>query len=310
MSYHYAPPPPVSAGVMCENNMVEQETLKDWLKTNCPLFWSFLDRKAQSTLPIGIVEYLGTGSTSEIEEGKVNLRTIDQHLTDLVSLCGKQKVGDNYRKDFSRVNSESKLAEIFCEIALCVKVSRYSGSLELRPSTGKRTFSDCQFRINEHDVFGEVKRYQDSWLYIEKETDNNAQKIPFARSICKSLPEEKPSNTARPRYMDIQSKLENVYRQFPNGTINILFIFHPSLGQSKNYLIQTMIGEANCLREERDLVLEKDGLFARKEWNNISACCLAIVYPESMVMFPAIIENPRSQNPVPENIIKKMKSHT
>lgn len=309
-SLKYVPPAVVAQFcIMHENNMLDQEALKDWLKTNCPLFWSFLNKRAQSTLPDGIVQYLGTGSTSEIETGKDNFKTIEKYLSELVSLCGKEKVGDNYRRDFSGVNSENKLSEMFCEIALCATVSSYSGSLELRPETGKGTFSDCQFRVNDHDIFAEVKRYQDSWLYIENETDNKGKKVPFSRSIYKSPLGKKPSDAARPRHMDIQSKLEDVHRQFPDGTINILFIFHPSLGQSKNYLIQAMLGEANFLREEQDLVLEDDGLFAKEEWRNISACCLAIAYPESKVIFPAIIENPRAMNPVPGDVVKKMKSH-
>jgi hypothetical protein len=69
-----------------------------------------------------------------------------------------------------------------------------------------------------------------------------------------------------------------------------------------------MLGETNFFREEQDLVLEEDGLFTKDEWRNISACCLARAYPESKVIFPAILENPRAQNPVPADVIKKIKS--
>lgn len=282
-----------------------QDKLVEWLNTNCPLFWSFLNKKAQASLPKGIIDYIGTGSSDEIETGRSNFKIIEKYLSELVSFCGNQKVGDNYRRDLSGTSSEQTLAEIFCEIVLCAKVGSYSRALELHPETGKGTFSDCQFFVNGSEIFGEVKRYQDSWPYIVKETESKDQTIPFSRSIYKSSSDEKTSsNTARPRHMDIQSKLENVHRQLPNGTKNILFVFLPSLGQPKNYLVQALLGEVNFLRSENELALEPDGLFAKEEWKNISACCFARANHKSAVIFPVIIENPNADNSIPKDIVK------
>jgi len=290
-----------------DKNMT-QDNLADWLSTNCPLFWSFLNNEAQTSLPKGISDYIGAGSEDEIENGRTNFLTIEKYLAELVSYCGKDKIGDNYRRDLSKVSTEQTLSEIFCEIALCTKVASYSGNINLRPETGKGTYSDCKFFINGFEIYGEVKRYQDSWPYIAKEEEDKTQKIPFSRSICKAPPGEKPSDSARPRHMDIQSKLGEVHRQFPDETTNILFVFLPSLGQPRDYLVQAMLGENNFGNEEKNFILESDGLFAKEEWKTISACCLTRATPESKVIFPVIIENPNARNAVEEQIIKKLKN--
>lgn len=285
---------------------MNQDNLIKWLSTNCPTFWSFLNNKAQKELPKGISEYVGGGSKVEIENGRTNILSIEEYLSELVSYCGKEQVGDNYRRDLSGVNSEQTLSELFCEIALCAKVASYSKKIDFRPETGKGTQSDCRFFINGFEIYGEAKRYQDSWPYISTDKKNDDQKIPFSRSIFKSPPDAKPIDAARPRYMHIQSKLVDVHRQFPDDTTNILFIFHPALGQSRDYLVQALLGETNFGREESEFTLEADGLFAKKGWEIISACCIARAIPNDKVVFTLIIENPLK--PVEKEIVEKLKS--
>jgi len=55
--------------------MASQDELKKWIESNCPLFWSLLNIKAKTSLPKGLIEYIGTGTPSEIETGRNNLET-------------------------------------------------------------------------------------------------------------------------------------------------------------------------------------------------------------------------------------------
>lgn len=277
-----------------------------WISSNCPVFFSLLNEKAKSGLPTGIKAYLSLGSDSEIESGKSNFLTIENHLSELIQYSSEKEVGDTYRKDLSNVSTEQTLSEIFCEIALCVKVGSYSSSVTLRPSTGKGTHSDCKFYIDGREIFGEVKRYQDSWPHIIKEKEEENYTIPYGRSIFKSKPEEKPYGVARPRHMDIQSKLENVHRQFPENVPNILFVFLPSLGEPKEYFVQSMFGQRNFKREAKDIILEEDGLFSKETWGIISACCLVRANPESKAHFPVVLVNPSAKIAIGSEIVQKL----
>lgn len=281
---------------------------KKWIKSKCPLFWSLLNIKAQTNLPKGLTEYIGAGTPSEIETGMNNLATIERHLTDLKNLCGLKTVRDTYRRDLSGADSENQLAELFCEIALCASLGKLSGKLQLRPSTGKGTYSDCLFNFHGFDIFAEVKRYVDPWPYIEKPGDSLKEDIPYSRSITQRLSGEKPHDSARPRSMDIRSKLQDVHRQFPEGRLNILFIFHRSLGDTRRYLTQALFGDSNFFKNEGGFVLESDGLFYLEEWRNISACCLASFNPNSEAILPFIWKNPRAFVEIPEPVLTTLSS--
>lgn len=80
--------------------MMNQTHLKEWIRSNCPFFWSSLSKNAQATVPRGLVEYATTGTPSEIEEGK-DLKAVEKYLTELATICSVQAVRDTYRKDFS-----------------------------------------------------------------------------------------------------------------------------------------------------------------------------------------------------------------
>jgi len=212
--------------------------LKVWIEDNCQILWQVLNTKARMQLPAGLVEYIGSGSPSEIEAGREHISSIDRHLNELVNNCGWQMVSDKYRRDLSGVNSENQVAELFCEIALCASLAKRAQKLELRPSTGKGTYSDCLCNLSGFDIYGEAKRYVDPWPHIEGIGDSTNEKISYKRSISKTPSDEKPDGSARPRSMDLSSKLRDVHKQLPDGTLNILFVFHSSLGESKRYLTQ------------------------------------------------------------------------
>jgi hypothetical protein len=264
--------------------------------------WALLNTKAQRNLPRGLIEYIGQGSPSEIETGRSNLTTIERYLRKLESLCGWNAVGDNYRRDFSGVNSENQLAELFCEITLCASLGKLSDKLCLRPPTGKGTYSDCLFNVHGFEIYDEAKRYADPWPHIEKPDCEQSKKVLYTRSIAKSPPGEKPYNIARPRSMDLRSKLQDVYRQFPDKSLNILFVFHPSFGETKRYLTQALFGDSNFFKNGDELVLEPDGLFSNEEWRIISACCLARVNPDSKVIF-FTWKNPRALVEIPKPVL-------
>jgi hypothetical protein len=287
---------------------MKQDDLIGWLTSNCPVFVSLLNQNAKINLSSGINAYIGQGSEDEIKAGKINFLTIESLLSELITYSSEKEVADSYRRVLSNVSTEQTLSEIFCEIALCVKVGSYSGSIILRPITSKGTHSDCKFFINGSEIYGEVKRYQDPWPHIVRIGEKDNPQIPFSRSLFKSEEYKKPFGVARPRHMDVQSKLENVNRQFPDDTRNILFVFLPSLGEPRDYLVQSMLGQNNFKREEKNFALEKDGLFAKETWKIISACCLTRVNPESKAFFPVVLKNPNAKMPIEDEIIEKLKT--
>jgi hypothetical protein len=254
-------------------------------------------------MPKGLIEYASVGTASEIETGRHNLIAMEKYLTELKNICGLKIVGDTYRKEFSGVDSVNRLAELFCEIALCTSLANLFGNIKLQPATGKGTYSDCLFSFCGLDIFAEAKRYDDPWPHIEKPGDDPKNDAPYGRSISQRPLAEKSSDLARPRSMDLRSKLRDVHRQLPDGTLNILFVFHHSLAESKRYLAQAFFGDANFFNDERCLVLESDGLFYLNEWHNISACCLASFIPEIGVIFPSMWKNPRAQLEIPGSLL-------
>lgn len=282
--------------------MRNQKHLKFWLKSQYPKFWSLLNRRAQHTLPPGIVEYIGEGTQSQIKSGRKHLQVIERHLSDLINFCGFKIVGDTYRRDLSGVVTEKQLAELLCEIALCASLSKLSPMLHLRPSTGKGTYCDVRFHLVGFTIYGEAKRYEDPWPHIETPNSRSDIEAPIGCSIVKAPPDQKSQETARPRYMDLQSKLYRVPQQFPEGTLNILFIFHSSRGESSRYIQQSLFGEANFFKKPSEVCLQEDGLFATEDWRIMSVCYLSRVEPDGILICPVIWKNPRALAPIPKPV--------
>jgi hypothetical protein len=206
-------------------------------------------------------------------------------------------VGDAYRRDISGVATERQLAELLCEIALCAAVAKLSSTVRLRPDSGKGTACDVSFQLSGVAVFGEAKRYEDNW----PPTDEEPAK-PIIRSLVKAPLGAKPQESARPRSMDLRSKLQNVPGQFPEGTLNLLFIFHLSLGESPEYIQQALFGEHTFFLKSDQVALEDDGLFASEEWRAVSGCCLSRILPDGEVICPFMWENPRALVPIPTSV--------
>lgn len=283
--------------------MPHNEQLKDRIQTYSPTFWTLLNYKAQKNLPGALIQYISKGSSSTIE---ATLKTIEKCLKELGNLCGHKAIGDNYRKVLSKVKSENRLAELFFEIAICTALGKISGRLQLHPPTGKGTYSDCLFHIQGFDMHAEVKRFADPWPSIEKPGYESNKKVPYSRSIVKSPPGEKPQNSARPRYMDIRKKLQDVHKQLPERTLNILFVSDNPLSRTRQSLTQALLGESNSFKEEEEFVLKSDGLFFFKEWRNISACCLARSNPNLDAAFPFTWRNPCALSEIPKAVLNTL----
>lgn len=294
-----------------------EDHLKSWLEDNCPNLWSLLNEEARKVLPQGLREYLSPPSAlyldqirekfpefdqeyldqiaeSRAAQGKENLVLADQPIKELIASCGSKTVGDTYRRDLSGVGSEKQLAELLCEITLCVAISKLSTPPpHLRPQSGKGTYCDVSFQLAGSTVYGEAKRYEDTWF------SDLDPKRPDKRSLVKASPGTKPQGSTRPRAMDLVSKLRDVPRQFPQKTVNLIFIFHSSIGDSHRYLQQALFGDGAFFDDPANVNLTDDGLFATEEWRAISGCCLSRVLPDSALVCPVIWGNPRAFVPLP-----------
>lgn len=274
-----------------------QELLQSWLQANCPTFWSILNQNAKRCLPPGIVEYMSEGNREIIEEGRRWLQIAEKHLVALVTVCGSKAVGDAYRRDLSGVSTGKQLAELLCEVALCASVSKLSPMPpRLRPPSGRGTYCDISVQLNGFTVFGEAKRYEDTWF-----SDLDPAR-PESRSLVKAPLGDKPHENSKPRYMDLSSKLKDVPRQFPAGTINLLFIFHSSPGDSRGYVQQALFGENTRSMKPDEVDLEPDGLFSTEEWQVVSGCYLTQVSTHGALVFPVTWDNPNADVPIPEAV--------
>jgi hypothetical protein len=207
--------------------------MRGWVEDNCPQLFSLLNERARRTLPPGLVGYL---SGEWAETGHVLLVLADSRVERLVEACGSRVVVDTYRRELSGIGDEQQLSDLLCEMTICSAVAGVaaSASVELRPGN-ERDSHQCDFKVvlEGSTVYGEVKRYVDPWP--DRETQG--------RSIALSPAGSEPPGTRRPRFQDLRSKLENVPEQFPNGTNNVLFVFHRSIGESPRYVRQALFGE-------------------------------------------------------------------
>ncbi len=261
-----------------------------------------LNDKAQQDIPQGISEYLLDG---DIEKNFNSLKTPEKYITNLISVCGVEMVTNAYRKGLSRVGNEERFLDILHEIVLVSALAIFFPINTLRPPTGKGTYCDFSIKSEKSTIYGEVKRMVDRWFL-----DSNPSR-PIGRSIEKAA--IKPSNSSRPRSMDLHSKLKDVYKQFPDHTINILFIFlSGSFGQEATYLQQALYGDNNFFNNIEDARLYNDGLFSRNEWQTISGVCFVQIdiLNGGRVVLPSVWKNPRATLSIPDivhNVLNQMK---
>jgi len=110
--------------------------------------------------------------------------------------------------------------------------------------------------------------------------------------------------------MDIRSKLDHdarVYGQFPHGTVNIVFLFHRSWAESVRYIRQALFGDHAFFEDGDEVQLRNDGLFAAKEWTNVSGCVYGTIDIHGKLVLYALWDNPRAMIAVPESVWTKIK---
>lgn len=276
--------------------MEDREDCQSWLQSNCPTFWSLLNESARRSLPLGIIEYIEEGGEAKVKISKTHLKNGEKSLLLLIKCCGLKDVQHAYRRDLSGIATAKRLSEFLCEVFLCSSLSKLSPKINLCPSSGKGTFCDVFFRLGDFNVYGEAKRYEDNWPMEETK--------PSKRSIVKAKPGENIKEGVRPRYMDLFSKLQGVPNQFPEGTLNILFLFHPSMtGEAGRYIRQALFGEHEFFTKSGEPELHEDGLFALQDWSDISACCFSRIEPvEGNLQCIAVWRNPRAAEPIPTQV--------
>lgn len=263
-----------------------------FLERSCPHIWALFNQQARRNPPKGFQEFLsGTGAL----EGRRQLQLADTRISRLIAKTCERRVGDAYRRDLSGVNTENKLAELLCEITLIDALGGISSAPPvLRPKTETGKACDVKVVVESGDLYGESKRLADTWEG-------------GARSIAKSSPESKPSGAARPRAMDLFSKLKDVHTQFPRGTLNVLFLFHPSVWNTPVYIKQALFGDASGFDESSSQPpLHDDGLYALSEWQELSACALARVNNDGTLSIVQIWRNPRAGVPLSDSLADKL----
>ncbi len=262
-----------------------------FLKRNCPHLWALLNQQARCDPPEGIQEFL---SGAWRGEGQRHLRLADARVSRLIAKTSEKIVGDIYRRDFSGVETENKLAELLCEITLVDALGGMSSTPPvLRPATKNGKECDVKVVIEGSDLYGETKRLADPWGG-------------GVRSIAKSPPDAKPPDATRPRAMDLFSKLRDVHKQFPQGTLNVLFLFHPSVWNTPVYIKQSLFGDASGFDESSQPPLHDDGLYALTEWQEISACSHSRVNPDGTLSIVQIWKNPRATVLLPESLAERL----
>lgn len=262
-----------------------------FLEKDCPHIWALLNQQAKRTPPKGFLEFL---SGKWAAEGRRHLRLADTRVSSLIARTSKKIVGDTYRRDLSSVDTENRLAELLCEISLADALGGISSVPPvLRPKTQIGTECDVKVVVDGCVLYGESKRLADTWEG-------------GVRSIAKSPPGSKPPDAARPRAMDLFSKLKDARRQFPRGTLNVLFLFHPSVWNTPVYIKQALFGDASTFDESSQPSVHDDGLYALGEWQEISACAHSRVNIDDRLSIVQIWKNPKANVSLPDSVSQRL----
>lgn len=262
-----------------------------FLEKECPHIWAILNQRAKQRPPKGFKEFL---SGKWAAEGRVLLRQADLRIFGLIEKTSEQLVGDTYRRDISGVDSENRLAELLCEISLADALGAISSVAPiLRPKIETGTECDVKVVVAGWVLYGESKRLEDTWKG-------------GGRSIVKSPPESRPSDAARPRSMDLFSKLKDAHRQFPGNALTVLFLFHRSFGETSIYIRGALFGDVSAFDESTHPALYDDGLYALDEWQKISACAYSLVSHDGTLSIVKIWKNPRANVSLPDSICERL----
>jgi hypothetical protein len=274
-------------------------TLEVKLQDNYPGLWSLLNKRAQASLPPGILEYL----TKDGDQGRSwqSIEIPEKYINQLVRICGINTAVNAYRRDLSSVTNENAFLNFLYEIIACSSMAALTPGIGLRPKSGK---GECDFSLPVEGVtvYGEVKRWPDNYLL-----KNPSE--PKKRLIFKLSADSVNNDTRMPRSMELYGKLIEATRQFSEGNINVIFLFTPtSVGDVLQPLQQALFGDINYSREADKVTLEDDGFFATEEGKVIGTCyaCRLDCYLEPNVrdifLFPESWRNPNAIVPLPSSV--------
>jgi len=272
--------------------ITDETAAKTWLAAACPRVWELLNQRAQQKLPPGL-------APPWTDHAKEWWAFADAQITALRVACGEQEVRDAYGPDLSRATTAARVMELISELSVSAALGTLPPRFRLRPSTGRGTYSDFALEFAGVPMYGEVKRYEDRWFSTPRDPARG-------RALVKAPPGSSAIGQAdRPRSMDIVSKLRAVPRQFPEGTVNMLFVHHPSFGDSYRYVQAALFGHETALVAPEAIgVSAADGLFAADEWRRVSACYLTHIDPTHGTWFPVEWRNPRADVPLPTKVRK------
>ena len=169
-----------------------RKSLEIRLQKKLPGLWSLLNSKAKNNLPNGILEYLNKKNYKR--RAWQALEVPEQYINDLIAICGIQMVGNAYRRDLSAVGNENAFMDILHEIVICASLGKLISDIKLRPLSGKRARCDIFLKVDNLEIYGEVKRWPDNWWINTKK--------PRSRLILKASPGEVNKNNCNPRSMD------------------------------------------------------------------------------------------------------------
>ncbi len=280
----------VKAALAIEIRNMIQFQIIDFLKNTCPNIWSIFNQKAKLSPSKGFEEFV-SGDGGEV--GKEWLKLADQRISHLILTTSDKQVGDAYRRDISAAKTANIIAEIFCELTLADSLGSISSNTpELRPKSGTGTECDVKVVINGFDLFGDSKRLEDTWQGGK-------------RSFSKSPPGSKPSDSDRPRSMDLHSKLKDTPRQFPENTLNVIFLFHPSTWNSEIYIKRALFGDKSSFNQD-PIKPHEDGLFTLQDWKNISALALSVIRNDGSFSVSKVWRNPNCNVDLPVDVENKL----
>src|SRR5208337_1498911 len=216
-----------------------EKSLEVKLQKKYPGLWSILNKKAQVSLPQGILEYLTKKNYKR--RSWQSLEIPEKYINQLIEICGIKKVADAYRRDLSSVTDENAFLNFTHEIIACSSMAALNPDIGFRPKSGK---GKCDFSLPVEGitVYGEIKRWLDNyWLKNISELKS--------RLIFKTSPGDANRNTRMPRSMELYGELIEATRQFSEGNVNIILLFARSFGEELKQLQQTLFGDINYFRE-------------------------------------------------------------
>jgi len=279
-----------------------------WLQRHCPAIWGLLNTRARRCLPLGIAAYL---SSPGALAGRANLRAANLTVEEFAGRVGKTRVATAYGRDLSGIGSEDLLRDLLCEISLSADLAAVAEEVALRPQVaGKRC--DLRAKIGGHEIWAEVKRYEDRWFMRDNPRLGRALTMRGLRDAKRTA--HIPRSEALRRKLNGTDGNDGVPEQLPDNAMGLLFLFHSgSFGRDTEWIAVALFGDAYGLGGLIDarygLGHDSNGLFLLQRWQRVSACCWVRASHETgRTHLLRVWHNPLALRPVPANVIAALEA--